>query len=563
VDRLRTTVLLPALLAIVSAATARSDVDRPFDPARPHDLMVGDVLPEAAITEWLIADDAPALERGTVYLLDFWTVWCTSCIASFPELSELDRRYRDRGLRVIAVSPIEEKHNSAEKIRAFVDEHGASYDFEVVTVPDATDRAWRRAAGHRGFPSSLLVDRDGRVVAVFSTREELIEQVLDDRHDVPALAEAHRLASVAGRDVRYAQDLVAGGRYDEAEAYVRAALPGPLGDHAGLLATIGPTLLDACPTTREPDLVLLESLARRAIDLAPTDVSTWWFLVHVHEHAGDFEAALRAIDRIPTTNMTDVSRRGRAQQRDAIVIRRDAVRTAPGFERTWPVTRPAPLIPGDPVPPLTGVTWDGSGLPEHLPRGPVTLLAFVDDQVALRETVPALAALTRTLEGPYRFAAIVPPNASEELARELKGAIGDAPIAVGRDDGRARRAWHVRGSSVFMTDFRPRIAAIGPDVPARADVAVFYEGRFDFRRTFARAFADAVARRDAAEVRALADAGRIDDALMAFRGTVPGALGDHPEAARLIEELDTQLQRAEQRARLQDIRERLRAGARR
>jgi len=93
--------------------------------------------------------------QGKVVVLDFWASWCVPCRRSFPWMNEMQHKYADDGLVVIAVN----LDNQASDAEAFLQHYPA--DFAVYYDHE------RQLAGQYGveaMPSSFLVGRDGTVV---------------------------------------------------------------------------------------------------------------------------------------------------------------------------------------------------------------------------------------------------------------------------------------------------------------------------------------------------------------------------------------------------------------
>jgi thiol-disulfide isomerase/thioredoxin len=96
--------------------------------------------------------------RGHVVLLDFWASWCLPCRASFPFYDGLQKKYDDRGLRVVGLT-LEE---NGEAIRAFLE----SVPVQFPVVRDPSGEAGE-TFGVVAMPTTFLLDRDGRVAARF------------------------------------------------------------------------------------------------------------------------------------------------------------------------------------------------------------------------------------------------------------------------------------------------------------------------------------------------------------------------------------------------------------
>lgn len=92
--------------------------------------------------------------RGKVVLLDFWASWCAPCRSSFPWMNEMQDKYGDEGLVVIAVN----LDNEPDEAAGFLERNPAG--FEVAYDPD---RSMARAFGVDSMPNSFLIDRRGEV----------------------------------------------------------------------------------------------------------------------------------------------------------------------------------------------------------------------------------------------------------------------------------------------------------------------------------------------------------------------------------------------------------------
>jgi thiol-disulfide isomerase/thioredoxin len=93
----------------------------------------------------------PSSEHGRVLVINFWATWCGPCRKEMPELDAFYRRYKDRGVDVVAISvdETEDLPQAHEIMRAFA-MPGAYID----KVRHGFGRLWR-------IPVTFVIDRDG------------------------------------------------------------------------------------------------------------------------------------------------------------------------------------------------------------------------------------------------------------------------------------------------------------------------------------------------------------------------------------------------------------------
>lgn len=97
--------------------------------------------------------------RGEVVMVNYWASWCAPCWDETPMLIRLGREYEGRGLSVVGVAMDE---SGTEKVRSFVERFGVDYP---VALPQEMSQM---AYGMDGLPTTILVDRKGRVAKSYS-----------------------------------------------------------------------------------------------------------------------------------------------------------------------------------------------------------------------------------------------------------------------------------------------------------------------------------------------------------------------------------------------------------
>jgi thiol-disulfide isomerase/thioredoxin len=123
----------------------------------------------------LAAQDAPSLLRsgtfttvtgqviqtdtlaGRVILVNAWATWCGPCVVEMAGFQRVQDELGPGGFLVIGISADQE---GPEVVRSFVQEMGITYP--VTQGPHRV--LGRLAAQVRGLPTSLLLDRSGRLV---------------------------------------------------------------------------------------------------------------------------------------------------------------------------------------------------------------------------------------------------------------------------------------------------------------------------------------------------------------------------------------------------------------
>ncbi len=93
--------------------------------------------------------------RGKVVLVNVWATWCAPCRVEMPLLEATWQRHRAAGLVLLGASV---DRGDPANVREFVTSRGITYPIAIVG-----EDVIRALGGVFGYPTSVLIGRDGRI----------------------------------------------------------------------------------------------------------------------------------------------------------------------------------------------------------------------------------------------------------------------------------------------------------------------------------------------------------------------------------------------------------------
>jgi thiol-disulfide isomerase/thioredoxin len=103
--------------------------------------------------------------RGKVVIVDFWGTWCPPCRKQAPQLAELNKRYRDKGLAVIGMS-LDDQKEDQKLVNDFIKQAGINYQIAYPSriVTDAFLKGTEDETGSPPIPQLFIFGKDGKLV---------------------------------------------------------------------------------------------------------------------------------------------------------------------------------------------------------------------------------------------------------------------------------------------------------------------------------------------------------------------------------------------------------------
>jgi thiol-disulfide isomerase/thioredoxin len=152
-------------------------------------LKAGEIAPDWSITEWTDGNTRKLSDfRGKVVVLDFWGIWCYPCVQSIPAMKKIEEKYRGKEIVFIGMHTAGTEMSQVKKLLELKEWNLLT---GIEEGNDQTDSVTAKRYGVRGYPTTVIVDRKGRISTNTSD-----DDTIGDKEKVMAKAEA--MAKEAG-----------------------------------------------------------------------------------------------------------------------------------------------------------------------------------------------------------------------------------------------------------------------------------------------------------------------------------------------------------------------------
>jgi thiol-disulfide isomerase/thioredoxin len=123
---------------------------------------IGAAAPELSIVEWTDGQAHTLGDyHGKVVVLDFWGIWCSACLNGLPARKELETKYAGRtDIVFLGIHSAGTDMSQVKKLQQLK-------NWTLITGLDKGDDVasgtTARAYGARGWPTTVIIDREGKV----------------------------------------------------------------------------------------------------------------------------------------------------------------------------------------------------------------------------------------------------------------------------------------------------------------------------------------------------------------------------------------------------------------
>jgi thiol-disulfide isomerase/thioredoxin len=147
-------------------------------------LKVGDFVPPKV---WKLI---PKQKETQIVILDFWSTWCSSCMAAFPKMEKLQKHFGSR-LQIVLINDME---SEAKINQRFIKINANRIEGKKISLPQTLptingDTTFTELFPKTSVPHHVWLDRNGKVIAItegqFAIEENVEFAIANGRIDLP------------------------------------------------------------------------------------------------------------------------------------------------------------------------------------------------------------------------------------------------------------------------------------------------------------------------------------------------------------------------------------------
>jgi len=185
--------LIPLIAFAVSCATTLFAAD------------LGDAAKPLDIQEWVKGSEVKLADgQGTkIYVVEFWATWCPPCRTSIPHLTEMQKKFKDKGVVFIGVT-----NEKSDVVKKFVEKMGDKMDYTVAIDAGKTSEGYMQAYGINGIPHAFIVDKAGKVAwegHPMDGLDKVLDEIVAGKYDISQAKEKAKKQAAAEKRLPEAQ----------------------------------------------------------------------------------------------------------------------------------------------------------------------------------------------------------------------------------------------------------------------------------------------------------------------------------------------------------------------
>lgn len=149
------------------------------------ELWIESPAPSIKVETWLRGEPLTSFEPGKLYIVEFWRTTFGPCVDAMPHLMQLQEKYRESGVEIVAVAAYERAPTADEarsNLDAWLTEKFPNLNYRMAFDSSGEmDKLWMEPSFSFTIPTSFVVDRDGHIAFIGEPTEldEVLPRVLN------------------------------------------------------------------------------------------------------------------------------------------------------------------------------------------------------------------------------------------------------------------------------------------------------------------------------------------------------------------------------------------------